>query len=616
MSRVVRRRNPKVDVGSTTFLKNIVPYSQDGKRLSSVSAEKNEELKHERMLDWITFFRLNISIFVEYYLDIYLHPYQRFWIDWMNSSTDFLGVASRASAKSWLIAVYTMARCILYPGTTVILASATKGQAGLIISEKCAMLRDRHPVLSAEIKEIVTNANKWEVSFYNGSVIRVVVSGENARGNRSNINIYEERRLIPKETIDSILQPFLVSRDMPFTKLPKYAGKTFYLEEPQSIIITSAYYKSYDWYPEAVKLIKKMASGSEDVKCIFLNYNTLIRSGIKTKKQMIRERALFEDPIAFDMEYGNIPYGESSLAFFKLNMFNRNIKRAWRPIRDEQFLVKKSNEYNIPKTPTELRLVSVDVAMRAGGDNTIITCARLFPGRKGYQTDFVYMESHNGKNTLSQSLRIKQICHEFDADAMVLDLAGVGISIFDSLSSVTKDETRGLEYKAYTVLNSKEIEDRVFIDLMDRTISKDAKPFIFPILATQQLNSAIAVNFKEMMNKKMINFLVDNNEAEDFLINSGNKDIINQEDLSLRAHVLNPHLQFTLAINEAISLNMDLVGASGLVKLVAPDGGRKDRYSSMSYLAWYVSLLNKDLLKENFGTFDDEREFLNLFQIV
>ena len=33
------------------------------------------------------------------------------------------------------------------------------------------------------------------------------------------------------------------------------------------------------------------------------------------------------DPITFLMEYGNIPYGSSANSFYKLGLFNRNIKK-------------------------------------------------------------------------------------------------------------------------------------------------------------------------------------------------------------------------------------------------------------------------------------------------
>jgi len=138
--------------------------------------------KRDRIKSWVTFYRNNPSYFIEHYMGVKLYPYQRFWINLMTRSTHFLGIASRASAKSWLIAVYSIARCILYPQTIIALSSSTKAQAGLIISEKCRQLIDEHENIQRECSNIVSNQNTWEMTFHNGSKINVVISGEGGRG--------------------------------------------------------------------------------------------------------------------------------------------------------------------------------------------------------------------------------------------------------------------------------------------------------------------------------------------------------------------------------------------------------------------------------------------------
>jgi hypothetical protein len=453
--------------------------------------------------------------------------------------------------------------------------------------------------------------NKWEMAFYNGSKINVVVSGEGGRGHRSNITVLEERRLIPNAIIDSIIRPFLVSRQPPYMKLPKYSDIEELREEPIEIIITSAHYKSYEWYPEIKKFIRQIANGDKDVKAIFFDYLITIKHGIKTKKQIAKDKRDFNDPIAFLMEYGNIPYGSSSSSYYKLGLFKRNIKRSWRPITEEMFVTNGKNPYDIPKLPDEQRIVSVDVAMRAGSrnDNTIISCARLLPTPKGWLTDIVYMESHNGKHTTLQALRIKRIFEEFEGDALVLDIANAGIGIFDALCETTKDEVRDSEYKAYTVMPSEYVDDKLYDELTARTLGRDANKCIFPIFASASLNSAIAIKFKERMRKHLVNFLVDDNTEEDFLIKTGNKDILDQDDTGIRSHLLQAHLQTTLLVNECISLEMSI--QSNNLKLEEPEGARKDRFTAVSYLNFYVSLMDIDLLKERSGE-TDEQAFLDV----
>lgn len=604
----------KIKRSSTPPLKNMQHYTKANTSVKMLTEQDMKEARKNRIKSWVTFYRMNPHYFVEHYMGVNLYPYQRFWIEMMARSTEFVAIASRASAKSWLIAVYSIARCILYPGTIVALASSTKAQAGLIISEKCTQLKNDHPNIARETANIVTNQNKWEMTFLNGSKINVVVSGEGGRGHRSNATVLEERRLIPTIVIDSIIRPFLVSRKPPYMTDPKFAENLDWVEEAQEVIITSAHYKSAEWYPEIKRFIRKMVSGDPDTRCIFLDYPISIHHNIKTKKQMIKERTDM-DAITFLMEYGNIPYGSSSTSFYKLGLFNRVTKRGWRPIRDETYVTTHKNVYDIPKLSDEMRIVSVDVAMRAGStnDNTIITCARLFPTKKGWMTDISYIESHNGRNTVLQALRIKQIYTEFCGDVLVLDVANAGISVFDSLSAVTKDEVRGVEYPAYTVMNSEHVDLKAYEDLTARTLGQDAVGCVFPISTTAPLNSLIAVKFRERLKRKLVNFLVDDNTEEEFLIKSGNKDILDQDDTGIRAYLLQSHLQTSLLINESIALEM--VVSNGLIKLVEPDGARKDRYTSVSYLNYYVSLMDTELLKE-VGNQTDEEAFLGVVQFV
>jgi len=599
---------------SSPNLTNLRSFSRAEDQNSMLTSNSMDIQKRDRIRSWVTFYRLNPSFFIEHYMGVKLYAYQRFFINLISRSTEFVAIASRASAKSWLIAVYSICRSILYPGTTIALLSSTKAQAGLIISEKCKILHSEHPNIARETLNITTNQNKWEMSFKNGSRISVVVSGESGRGHRSNITVLEERRLIPNAIIDAIIRPFLIIRQPPYMKKPEYSQLEELREEPLEIIITSAHYKSAEWYPECKKFLRLIAAGDPDTKCIFLDYLISLKHGIKTKKQMIREKANL-DTITFKMEYENIPVGDSALSFYKMKLFNRNVKRSWRPITDEGYIITKKNNYDIIKLPEEMRIVSVDIAMRAGStnDNTIISCARLLPSRKGWLTEISYMESHNGKNTALQALRIKQIFEEFQGDVLVLDLQNAGISVFDSLSSVTKDEQRGTEYEAFTVMPSPYVDNKVYEELKDRTLGQDARGCIFPISATAALNSAIAVKFRERLKKKLVTFLVDDSTEEEFLIKSKNKDILIQDNSAIRAYLLQAHIQTSLFVNESIALEM--VMQNGLIKLVEPPGARKDRYTSVSYLNYYVSLMDLDLLQDRYTKDEDEAAFLGVTMI-
>ena len=154
-----------------------------------------EHLEH--LFEWTTFYRRNLPVFVEHYLGINLHWYQIIWLYLLNIHITTVIIAGRASAKSFIIAVFACAKCILYPNTQAVIVSGTKNQASLIVKEKIQKeLMPRSENLRREIAKIKTNAHDIAVIFRNGSSIVVVVGNENALGYRSTLLIYEEFKIL------------------------------------------------------------------------------------------------------------------------------------------------------------------------------------------------------------------------------------------------------------------------------------------------------------------------------------------------------------------------------------------------------------------------------------
>ena len=174
--------------------------------------------KHvEHLIEWTTFYRRNLPVFVEHYLGIKLYLYQVIALYLLNIYGDIAWIAARASAKSWVLAVFACAKCILYPNTKVVIFSATKKMAGLIVSEKIKKeLMQQSPILCREIKDVKTNSNDIGVDFWNGSSIVVVHASDNSVGHRSSVLILEEFRRTKKEIIDKVAEPFQIARPAAF----------------------------------------------------------------------------------------------------------------------------------------------------------------------------------------------------------------------------------------------------------------------------------------------------------------------------------------------------------------------------------------------------------------
>ncbi len=562
-----------------------------------VTTEQMTEEKINRIIDWATFYRRNVHFFVLHYLGIKLYFFQIIWIYLMGISDSFVAICSRAVGKSWLLAVFACAKAILYPRSEIVICSSTKEQAGVIVSDKISTLRQDHPNLAREISSITTNMNKWQVDFHNGSVIKVVASKDSSRGRRSTFTIYEEFRLIDKEVVDSVIRPFSYIRQAPYLQLPEYSDIAILKEEPKEAFISSAYHKGLWWYDETKKNMAMMLRG-ENAGVICLDYSLSILHNIKSSRQIRREKMKMDAITAME-EYDNLPWGESANAFFKLSMFEnaRKIEKAFYPQINELFTKKNPNA--IPRQPDEIRILSCDIASRGGKTNdlAVYTCIRLLPTRKGYKRELVYMESYSGKDTITQGIRIKELWADFEADYIVLDVAQMGLSVYEQLGILTQDIERGVEYPPMTVMNHASIDQKAFDDLTNHTLGLNALPNIYPISADPKLNSRIAVELRDKLQKRMVDLLVKDADAETYLLKNNKEFADNRIEADMRAFYLQPYVQVNLLVNESINLEMSIVGEN--IKLdITSSAARKDRYSSFSYGNYFASLLDQELMPE------------------
>lgn len=590
------------------------------KRPDIETSQSFDEKKINNIIDWCTLYRRNIYYFVEHYFGIKLYFFQIIWIYLMSISDSFVAICSRADGKSWLIAVFACARAVLYPRSAITICSKTKEEASKIVSDKIVQLAADHPNLDREIEHITTNMNKWEVDFKNGSVIKVVASRDSSRGSRSVFSIYEEFPGIDKKIVDGVIRPFSYIRPVPYLLLPEYKDEVILREEPREVFISSANHKGLWWYDETKKNLDAMMRG-ENSGVICLDYSLSILHGIKSSKLIKREKNKMDEITAME-EYDNIPWGENADAYFKLSMFEkaRTINKAFYPWQNELYDSKKKNPYDIPKKEKdgEIRIISCDVASRGGraNDLSINTCIRLLPTKKGYLREVVYLESFSGETTRDQALRIKQLWKDFNCDVIVLDIKNIGMAVWEELGIVTEDNIRGEEYPAMGIMNHATLDADKYRELASHTKALNALPCIYPIDADQKMNTQIAVEMRDKLQKRMIEFLVNETDAETYLL----KDPKNLEtlfaDSDTRARALSVYFQTTLLINECINLKLSPTAlASGNVKLEpSTSTGRKDRFSSFSYGNYFASLLDQDLLQEEDGG-DDWETLSGLFQM-
>jgi hypothetical protein len=347
-----------------------------------ITLEKRNNLKK-----WITFYRRNPVRFIETYFEIKLFAYQKLMI-WMLQRSDLAYiVASRASAKTWIVGVWALTLATLYPGIKIKICAKTMKQASELLSDKLQSIRDTHPMVNRELDTIVCNANGNYASFFNGSSIRVVPSADSARGGRCSYLIIDESRLVSKDIIESVMIPMMETRNPPYRQISPYANDPLYEEEGRITYITSAGYKSESWFQYVKTTIKRMLEGDETSNFLALDYLICLKHGIKTK-QMLKNEMQDLDDVTKQLEYLNVPSGQSGKSFYRASFFPRKMKRAYYPQYPDTYVaasdylhLAKKNPYNTPKTDGEVRLLSIDIAARANKKNDItsISVARLIP---------------------------------------------------------------------------------------------------------------------------------------------------------------------------------------------------------------------------------------------
>ena len=564
--------------------------------------DKEDVRRRKRLIDWVTFYRRNMEMFVQHYLKIKLFPYQKIFIHLMGVNDKFVWISARANAKSFITALYCVCRCILYPNTKIVIVAKKSGQAALIITEKIQKeLMNMSPILKKEITEIHDKQGIQDCIFANGSSIKVVVLNDSARGERSNCIIFEEFRLLDKNLVDSIIIPFNVSRKPPYASLDKYANLP--QEQSQQIYISSAWWKSAWIWKTVVEQATNMVNNKKSV--VAANDMWLsIDSGIKTKEDIFGEKATM-DSYTFAMEYENQMIGEGNNSYYILKDFDniRRIKQPFYPLWKEEIAKygRKNNPRYANKRPNELRVISVDIAMKAGrdNDNTIIHLISSTAEDYGYQRNVVYSESFNGTSTSVQALRIKQLFYEFRADYIVLDTLNAGISIYDELTKETIDTQTGEHYAPFTIIKDDSIRlvnQETLRDMRNRTIGgSESLPVVFPIQGNAAINNNIAVDLKTQLEKKKICLCVDEQDIMDLLMQTNKTFRDGTRDD--REFYIKPFVEHSELIKECVNLEMSL--NNGNIKLQEPRDGRKDRYSAIAYGNYFISLLERNILKDN-----------------
>lgn len=571
------------------------------KTATEVAHEKSEKLL-DGIAYWASFYRCNPHRFVKEYLNITLKLFQKIIIFMMMVSTNFMYLASRGQGKSWLISLYCVVRCILFPGTKIVVASGVKAQGIEIISKIDTEFLKNYSWgsqnLKNEISYISTSPNNPVCEFKNGSYIHVVTSNDNARHNRANIIVVDEFRLVDLNTINTVLRKFLTAPRQPgYLNNPKYK----HLEERNcEIYASSAWYQAHWSYSKAKSYFSNMLDDRRKYVCVGLPYQLAIKEGLLSRAQVEDEMSEEDfDPISWKMEMECIFYGDSDGAFYKYDDLSkcRKIRNAYLPLS-----MYEKRGINVPDlAPQERRIMSVDVALMASrkhnNDAAAMWINVAIPNGTVYMSNYVFIKTFEGLTTDELGIEIMRNFYKYKCTDLVLDTQGNGLGVYDFIIKEQYDASTGETYEAMTSCNNQEMAERCKV--------KTANKVVWCIKATADFNSNAAQLLRAGIMNGNINLLCGEFEAEDII-----KKLPNYAKMSDRekADLMLPYVQTGFAINEMINLEYEIV--NNKVKIKERSGMRKDRFSSIQYNNAIVQELNTKLKPKNI-----EQDIRNMFLI-
>lgn len=555
------------------------------------------------VLAWCTFWRRNMHRFAIDYLQLSLHTYQQISLYEMGLSNFICIIASRNNAKSFLIALYACCRSILYPGTKIVIGSATRGQSKLIVTEKIQNeLMEWSPQLRKEIKEVKNNGQEVVVRFHNSSTITVFTANDNARGLRSHCAIREEFRQIDQKIDSKVISPFQTVRSRPYMKNKYYEGIKVLREEPVDIYISSSWHDLSHWMWEIVDMAYEGMLKKDGSILLAFDESITLKHNLKTMKYMIRERKK-QDSTTWMVEFLNLKVKDSIHSYFTYSMLMKRqvLRRVFYPRDLLDYKSGKKNKNAIPKQDNEIRVISADIAFVPGetNDNSVYSCIRALPESTTYETEdntveiahgfrreYSYIESNQLGDTNKQAIRIRQLYEDFNADYIVLDTRNGGTQVLYALQKVLYDEERGIEYAPLRCMNND--------DYAKLCHDPNAKSCIYAINANQGLNSDIAIAFRRNLIENKTDFLVNPNIAKEEILENNN-DYLNTIDVEKQVMFEKPFLETQAMISEAAELQYERMPQTGTIKVFESGSNKKDRYTSVSYGSYFLDKLELDM---------------------
>lgn len=558
--------------------------------MSNVKTVKEiEQDKAQRLMNTVAwrcaYYRENPQRFVSEVLGINLKLFQKILLYAMMHYNFIMYLAARGQGKTYLTALFCVVRCILFPGTKIVVSSGTRKQANEVLLKIQDDFMKQSPILCSEIERCNIGVNDAAIYFKNSSWIRVVTASDSGRSARANCIVVDEFRMVDLEIINTVLRKFLTSPRHPnYLNKPEYAHLT---ERNKEIYMSSCWMKSHWSYEKAVAYVLNFFDDTKKYFICGLPYQISIKENLLSREQIEDEMSESDfNLLSFQMEMECLWFGDTDGSLFRYDDIHkrRKIKNAFYPLKFY------NDKIQVPDVAaTEERILSVDVALMASSKKKKNDAAAIYinsaiqSSSTTYTSNFVFGESFEGLTTDELGLIVMRYFYNYKCTQLVLDTNGVGLGVYDFIIKDQYDSETGQTYGALVCCND--------TDMADRCKIKDAKKVVWSVKATQSFNNEICVLLRNGIQNGNINMLVPEQNVDEILKDTykGYLKLSPSEQVLLKS----PYAQTTMAIFELIKLDHEI--KNGQIRVKEISGMRKDRYSSIAYSFWCMRQLELKL---------------------
>lgn len=548
--------------------------------------EKDKQQKIMETVAWRAgYYRNNPHRYVIDVLGLSLKWFQQILLWCMMHYNFVMYLAARGQGKTYLTALFCCVRCILFPGTKIVVSSGTLKQANEVLLKIQDDFMKQSSILRSEIEKCNIGQNDASIYFKNGSWIKTRTSSENSRSARANCIVVDEFRMVDETVINTVLRKFLTSPRQPkYLQKPEYAHMQ---ERNKEIYMSSAYFKSSWAYRKAQSYTLNFFDDTKKYFICGLPYQVSVREGLLSRSQLEDEMSEADyNELVQQMEMECLWFGDTDGSLFKFDELTarRRLRKAFPPL---SFC---NDKITIPKlTSTGKRILSIDVALMQSTKKKKNDASAIFindliqVNDTAYQSNFVYGETFEGLKTDELGMIVMKYFYEYQCTDLVLDTNGIGLGVYDFITKDQICQENGKRYQAMTCINDK--------DMAERCKVRDANKVVWSVKANANFNNEICVLLRNGIQNGKINFLIPEQDADSSLKETykGYLKMSPTEQAKLKMS----YIQTTFAVYELVKLDHEV--KNGNIKVKEVEGMRKDRYSSIAYSYWCACQLELKL---------------------